>query len=86
LRWSPCWSCFCLAVAGGKSVAVLIDALAEVLTGHPDAGSLPALELAVIDKVPPLHTKHLFSTDVPSLGLSFWQQLKPSGRPEKAFL
>ena len=42
-------------VAAEKGVAVLIDAVAEVLTGHADAGSLPALELAVIDKVPFLH-------------------------------
>ena len=42
-------------VAAEKGVAVLIDAVAEVLTGHADAGSLPTLKLAVIDKVPFLH-------------------------------
>ena len=43
------------SVASDKGVAVLVDAVAEVLTGHANAGSLPALELAVIDKVPFLH-------------------------------
>ena len=43
-------------VAAEKGVAVLIDAVAEVLTGHADAGPLPILKLAVIDKVPFLHT------------------------------
>ena len=42
-------------VAAEKGVAVLIDAVAEVLTGHADAGSLPALELAVVNKIPFLH-------------------------------
>ena len=42
-------------VAAEKGVAVLIDAVAEVLTGHANAGSLPTLKLAVIDKVPFLH-------------------------------
>jgi len=42
-------------VAVQKGVAVLVDAVAEVLTGHANACSLPALELAVIDKVPFLH-------------------------------
>ena len=43
-------------VAAQKGVAVLVDPVAEVLTGHADAGSLPALELAVVNKVPFLHT------------------------------
>ena len=42
-------------VAAQKSVAVLVDPVAEVLTGHANAGSLPTLKLAVIDKVPFLH-------------------------------
>ena len=42
-------------VTAEKGVAMLVDPVAEVLTGHADAGSLPALELAVIDKVPFLH-------------------------------
>ena len=42
-------------VTAEKGVAVLVDAVTKVLTGHADAGPLPALELAVIDKVPFLH-------------------------------
>jgi len=42
-------------VAAQKGVAVLVYAVAKVLTSHADAGSLPALELAVIDKVLFLH-------------------------------
>jgi len=46
---------FLPGVAAQKGVAVLVYAVAEVLTGHADAGSLPTLKLAVIDKVPFLH-------------------------------
>ena len=42
-------------VAAEKGVAVPIDAVAEVLTGHADAGPLPALELTVVNKAPFLH-------------------------------
>ena len=42
-------------VTAQKGVAVLVDAVAEVLTGHADAGPLPALELTVVNKVPFLH-------------------------------
>ena len=42
-------------VASQKGMAVLVDPVAEVLTGHANAGSLPTLKLAVIDKVPFLH-------------------------------
>jgi len=42
-------------VAPQKGVAMLVDPVAEVLTGHADAGSLPALELAVVNKIPFLH-------------------------------
>tara|TARA_B100000674_G_scaffold89793_1_gene62349 strand:- start:238 stop:492 length:255 start_codon:yes stop_codon:yes gene_type:complete len=43
-------------VATQKGVVVLVYAVAKVLTSHADAGSLPALELAVVNKVPFLHT------------------------------
>ena len=46
-------------VAAQKGVAVLVDAVAEVLTGHADAGSFPALELAVVNKIPFLHAPDL---------------------------
>jgi len=42
-------------VAAQKGVAVLVYAVAEVLTGHANAGSLPALKLAVVKKAPFLH-------------------------------
>ena len=42
-------------VATEKGVAVLVDAVAEVLTGHANAGSLPTLKLAVVEEIPLLH-------------------------------
>jgi len=42
-------------ITAKKGVAVLVDAVAEVLTGHANAGSLPALDLAIDNKVPFLH-------------------------------
>ena len=39
-----------------QRVAVLIHPIGEVLTGHADAGTLPALKLCVVDKSPFLHT------------------------------
>ena len=42
-------------VAAQKGVAVLVDPVAEVLTGHANAGSLPALKVSIVDKVPFLH-------------------------------
>ena len=38
-----------------QRVAVLIHPIGEVLTGHADAGSFPALKLCVVDKGPFLH-------------------------------
>ena len=42
-------------VAAYHRVAVLIHPVGEVLTGHADAGSLPALKLSVVDKGPILY-------------------------------
>ena len=42
-------------IAAEEGVAVLVDPVAEVLTGHADAGSLPALKVSVVNKVPFLH-------------------------------
>ena len=42
-------------VAAQKSVAVLVDPVAEVLTGHANTGSFPALKLALVDEIPLLH-------------------------------
>ena len=50
-------------VAAQQGVAVLIHPIGEVLTGHADAGSFPALKLCIIDKGPFLHCWSA-STDV----------------------
>ena len=44
------------SVASDKGVAVLVDAVAEVLTGHANAGSHPALKVLIVNKVPFLHS------------------------------
>ena len=46
---------FSTDVAGHKGVAVLVDAIGEVLTGHADHASFPALEFVLVDNVPVLH-------------------------------
>ena len=42
--------------ASKDRVAVAVDAIAEVLTGHADAGSLPIAQVFGVDKVPLVHT------------------------------
>ena len=42
-------------VAAKKCAAVLVNAVAEVLTRHAAAGSFPALQLAIIHEVPIVH-------------------------------
>lgn len=42
-------------VAGQQGAAVLINAIAEVLTGDADVVSLPALKVFVFDVAPLLH-------------------------------
>ena len=42
-------------VAAQEGVAVLIDAINEVLASDADAGAFPALKLFVIDESPLLH-------------------------------
>ena len=44
-------------------MAMLIDAVSEVLAGHADAASLPALQLSLVNKIPFLHSQ-LASTSV----------------------
>jgi len=46
---------FSTDVAGHKGVAVLVDAIGEVLTGHADHTPFPALEFMRVDNVPVLH-------------------------------
>ena len=46
---------FLPGIATKKRVAVLINPVAEVLTGHADAGSLPTLQLPIVHKIPLLH-------------------------------
>ena len=42
-------------VAAKKRVAVAVYAVTEVLARHADAGTLPPLQLAIVNKVPLLH-------------------------------
>ena len=42
-------------VAGNAGVAMPVDAVGEVLTGHADVGAFPALQVVLIDKIPFLH-------------------------------
>ena len=42
-------------VAAHHRVAVLVDAIDEVLAGHADHAALPVLQLAFIDVAPVLH-------------------------------
>jgi len=43
-------------VAAEQGVAALVNVQAEVLTGHANAGTFPALKVLVIDKAPLLHS------------------------------
>ena len=38
-----------------QRVAVLIDAIGEVLTGHADHASFPPLQVSLVNEVPLLH-------------------------------
>lgn len=42
-------------VAAHHRVAVLIDAIDEVLAGHAHHASLPVLQVSIVDKTPLLH-------------------------------
>ena len=50
--------------AAKDRAAVAIDAIAEVLAGHADAGSFPVAQLVRVHKVPVLHTHARCSTPV----------------------
>ena len=41
--------------AAHAGVAVLIDAISEVLAGHSDHSAFPALKVRVVDEIPRLH-------------------------------
>ena len=70
---SPELAAFCQVIALGKlfladvaaeqGSAVLVSPVSEVLAGHADAGSLPPLQLALVDEIPVLHGA-VFSTPV----------------------
>ena len=51
-------------VAAQKSAAMLIHSIGEVLTGHADAGPLPALKFLFVDEAPFLHASKSNSTIV----------------------
>ena len=42
-------------VAAHHGVAVLVDAIGEVLAGHADHAAFPVLQVTVIDEIPLLH-------------------------------
>ena len=42
-------------VASHHRVAVLVDAINEVLAGHADHAAFPVLQVAVIDEIPLVH-------------------------------
>ena len=42
-------------VAAHHRVAVLVDAIGEVLAGHTDHGAFPVLQAAVVERAPLLH-------------------------------
>ena len=42
-------------VAAHHRVAVLIDAIDEVLAGHADHAAFPVLQVSIVDKIPLLH-------------------------------
>ena len=52
---------FQLCLDQGAGVAVLVNAIGEVLAGHADHASLPVLQVAVFDEVPLLQDHHLSS-------------------------
>ena len=39
-------------VAADKGVAMPVDAIGEVLTGHAGVGTFPPLQVVLIDKIP----------------------------------
>ena len=63
---------FSTDVAGHKGVAVLVNAVGEVLTGHADHTPFPAFEFMLVDNVPVLHML-LFSTYVLARVRVRWQ-------------
>ena len=46
-------------VAAHHRVAVLVDPIREVLTGHAGHAAFPVLQVSLVDVVPLLHDSHL---------------------------
>ena len=46
-------------IAAHHRVAVLVDAIGEVLAGHADNATFPVLQVAVIDEIPLLDSPSL---------------------------
>ena len=61
-------------VAAHHRVAVLVDAIGEVLAGHANDAAFPVLQVAVIDEIPLLHSPLVVSTSVLVL-VSYCRQL-----------
>ncbi len=47
---------FLAGVAAHQRVAMLVDAVGEVLAGHAKAGTFPTLQVPIVDEAPILHT------------------------------
>ena len=54
-------------VAAHHRVAVLVDAISEVLAGHANDAAFPVLQVAVIDEIPLLQYPFVTSTSVLAL-------------------
>ena len=65
-------------VAGQHRVAVLIDAIGEVLARHADDATLPPLQVALVNKIPLLHNHRASSFVLVQAG--GFVQLEVSGR------
>jgi hypothetical protein len=60
-------------VAAKKRVAVLVDAVGEVLTGHADGSATPPLQFPFVNEWPILHT--LLAGSYVLLREAIWRQV-----------
>ena len=60
-------------VAAHHRVAVLVDAIDEVLAGHADHAAFPVLQVTVVDKTPLLH--HTRASTPVLVAVLCWRQL-----------
>ena len=70
---------FLSEVAAHHRVAVLVDAVGEVLAGHADHATYLVLQLSIVDEIPLLHD-FLGSTSVLLRVRGLWQRVQPKER------